>query len=101
MILGKCIYLFVNAFTQISGLRAWSGRVPKLRQWTYRSVHTLSQHVYVVRWEKKLEVNWATDPQMVWPPRRFEAFSNLLAVSAAVQPHICVRASKTYGEIPG
>ena len=71
--------------TQISGLRAWSGAVPKLRLWTYRSIHTLSQHTYVVRWPNKLEVNWATDPQMALPPRRFEAFPNMLAVNAAAQ----------------
>ena len=73
------------AMTQISGLRAWSVAVPKLRLWTYRSIHSLSQHAYVVRWPKQLEVNWAKDPRMVLPHRRFEAFPSMLAVNEAVQ----------------
>ena len=98
---GYIYYLFVNAFTQISGLSAGSGAVPKMLLWTYRSIHTLSQHAYVVRWPKKLKVNLATDPRMALPPRRFEAFPSMLAVNAAVQLYSRVLTSKTYGKCYG
>ena len=88
-------------WAQTSGLSAWSGAVPKLRLWTYRSIHTLSQHASVVRLPAKLEVNWATEPKMALPPRRFEAFPSMPAVNAAVQLYSCVLTSKTYGKCLG
>ena len=84
-----------------SGLSAWSRAVPKLRLWTYRSIRILSQHTDVVRLPNKLEVNWATEPQLALPPRRFEAFPNMLAVNPAVHLYSRVLTSKTYGGILG
>ena len=86
---------------QISGLSAWFRAIPKLRLWTSRSIRALSQHASVVRFSKKLEVNWATDPQMALPQRRFEAFPCMLAVNPAVQQYSRVHTSKTYGNCLG
>ena len=74
---------------------------PKLRLRTYMSIHTLSQHAYVVCSPAKQKVNWATDPQMALPPRRFEGFPSMLAVNAAVQLYSRVLTSRTYSEMLG
>ena len=79
------------------GLRANLAAVPKLRMWTSRSIYTLSQHAYVIHFPNKLKVSWATDSQMAFPPERFEAFLNCLAMNASVRLYSRVLSSKTYG----
>ena len=52
--------------------------------WASRSIHTLSQHAYVVNLPEKPEINWGVHSQMTLLHMRIEAFPSCLAVYAVL-----------------